>query len=314
MPKAPPAPPKREEMPKPPAPEPKAAPAPKPPKMTAAERKAAALEEARAGVALPSAPKITPTQKRKIDAAFREAKDFTDLVPLARDKSIPLAELLKRAKDIPTQTQLFFARHPDVTTIGWETQGLDKAMTAQAMGTVSNLLDHFPEVKLPRLEANGTKTAHVGMGTIAYVRGKYYKFDQYGRLDRKAIQNTEMVVSTHYLEDAGRTERLRENSHSGHFHDVGDDPMAYILAHEFGHALDNQMDKAGAAAMSSAKRAWLAQRKAGKSTPWTMSRYGQTNPAEGFAEAFADVYINGAKAKPLSTQIVQDALLKGRSK
>lgn len=105
----------------------------------------------------------------------------------------------------------------------------------------------------------------------------------------------------------------------GHFHaDEGVDPIRYVLSHEFGHLVDFAGRGAGVPSATGIRidvQAIQARLLAdegitnahGKeAAAWrkkNVSGYGRTNQDELVAEAFADVVINGDKAKPYSRLI-----------
>ncbi|MGB3413167.1 MAG: phage minor capsid protein [Microbacteriaceae bacterium] len=130
--------------------------------------------------------------------------------------------------------------------------------------------------------------------------------------DGKITMATRYATSRETLKTA-----VSEAGTLGHFRIISEvDPGYYVIVHEYGHLLDYstgmklQKDYWNIAAETAKQekvatsgeefRTWLNSQRSG---------YGKTNTAEGIAEAFADVEINGTNATALSKAVHKALLL-----
>ena len=143
-----------------------------------------------------------------------------------------------------------------------------------------------------------------------------------GEMDgRVGVKNLELQLSSSRMARSAQTDSaFAEDARAGYFN-AGDgvDAYEYMVAHEWGHLVDFASRGESAAGymldVDQVRDALLASEGiSGRGVGYlrwlreNTSGYGRTNRQELVAEAFADVWVNGEAAKPLS-RAIYDALL-----
>lgn len=128
-----------------------------------------------------------------------------------------------------------------------------------------------------------------------------------GYYDGKNIAINKEYFDTDYMNKA-YAEGVKSGWHPSNGNKSG---MEAVIAHEYGHALTNEVGKAmGVSGIDNIATRIVNEAKKGSGHKGVVqlaskiSRYATTSNAEAIAEAFSDVYCNGSKAKKESKAII----------
>lgn len=269
-----------------------------------------------------SPPKVTPTGPTTAERTAKLRKELADVKAQRAALAKQLADV-KAAAALPAKASgriqgsttaaeaasHFTAAHGARTVlIGFDRRGLNLGNAKDALATLSDLLDDFPNAKLAsvsieRLPKNVLAAVFTPRG-----RGGTY-------------ETPYMKIAPGYITGDGSTlkKAIADSNDGGHFHNAdAEHGLIHTITHEFGHVLDSNLNHAGRKATTSAKtKAKNAFKKANPDDHWAkiddwtdanLSGYAKTSPGEHFAEAFADGRILKDKALPLSIEIHAEAL------
>lgn len=182
--------------------------------------------------------------------------------------------------------------------------------------TFDNLLTEFPKANISALqskESKGRAFAWVQSRHAVSFSGPVEPGNISDMLSKRQVTKfatNEMTIVGKWLRERDSlTDAMKYGSTNGHFHDVNiEKPMEYVVSHEFGHVLDFTLRKAGKdLSVFKVRDEFLASKGLDKMSREgrelyreQSSEYGRSDSAELLAEAFADVKINGDKAKEFS--------------
>lgn len=209
---------------------------------------------------------------------------------------------LKKPADMQAAAQ---ARHPDIKWEGFDMRGAKPDFARDVLGTVSEMLDTFPGMKLTHV------TAKLLPGRRVVAQAKAY-ISEFGS-GNDVYETPRIEVNSRYLKDpTSLAEGVARSNESGHFHAV--DPgqeVRHLVTHEFAHAIDYMTQKKLTAAYeqeiakanpytkgTAAEREWRAA---------NVSGYGQSSHEEGVAEAISDALLKGNDALPFSRHFFEIA-------
>jgi len=211
----------------------------------------------------------------------------------------------KTTQEIGAELQKVIGTRGNVS--GFDGAALDLERTRSAAEQTARMFDRYPEVNAdvqvvklgkPYAQAVGSRDGYDG-----------------------SMGNLRLQISSAKLGKRSKVDEMfRHDAESGHFHAHGDtDPMSYIVSHEFGHLVDfaGRGQIAGTAPTPMALRVSAIKKQllsdegivninGREQFEWVkknVSGYGQSNLDEQVAEAFADVIVNGDRAKPFSRLI-----------
>jgi hypothetical protein len=239
--------------------------------------------------------------RRAIEQKRTGATAAPHAAPPAKPATRGLADEIADLKTPAAVQAAAQARHPGIQWSGFDGRGIDLDLTKDAVGQVSALLDRFPAVKLTEIKAVTIRNN----GVMAQVRTPYARDEAGHRIftdGRPLLDVPGMEISAGYLRNPTRlADAIRQSNAGGHFHDV-EEHMAHVVTHEFGHALDSNLQGKLVQAFV-ALRKEMAPTNGKEMLAWNkenLSGYGRTSPTEGVAEAFADAVMKGDDALPFS--------------
>lgn len=241
------------------------------------------------------APKLPPTPPKAIAPA-----------PLAKRSTVDITADVAAAKTAKDVGAAFARKYPDVETSGWGGRNLDIDRVRQAVITIDRLMDKYPGSRLSSFALKPIKSR----GTIAQARARVRRGPPKEYFELGIEVNADDLRVGANLQASFETHQA-----SGHFHATpgGGDAVDYAVTHEFGHIMDfatseqlnvraiqiDELRRIGVDVDTVAARDWMDKQTSG---------YGRWDRSEQIAEAFADVEVNGANAKPFS-QAIHDRLV-----
>lgn len=216
--------------------------------------------------------------------------------------------------------QKWSARGIEFRNLGKSTFNVET--TREVAVTFDKLLTEFPKANISALqtkESKGSAFAWVASRNKVTFTGPVEPGNISDILTKRQVENygiNEMTIVGRWMRE--RDELVKQMGHGAkekHFHDVNlEKPMEYIVSHEFGHVLDFTLKRAGKNFnILDVRRQYLLETKGidkvGREAYEAMlsesSAYGRSSSAELIAEVFADVRVNGDKAKGFSKYAYQ---------
>jgi hypothetical protein len=191
---------------------------------------------------------------------------------------------------------------PKTELIGWDPKTTTVEAARQIATTVVDLVEKFPKVNIEGLRIEPLKT-----GVLAHAEAFYVR-------PGNTLRGVSLVVnSKHIGDDAARADFVRPSIAHGFFHShEAEESLVYTMTHEFGHAVDYTTGQKTRRQVASIQARYAKESGIPKTSPlWglNLSGYSRQNSGELIAEAFADVELNGDKAKGLS-KAIHAALIK----
>lgn len=277
----------------------------------------------KAPVPISATPSAFDRQQKRLDEQFGAVPSAEDQLA-ARNAPIDYArartgvEAAKSAAQVAGALEDAFQIPRGMSFTGW-TGSVDLDSAKEIARASIDLLEKYPKVMLGKINIGGASR-----GALASAHGIYGRATSLSEglaaASARKIAATEIRVSSTVASKTGRAGLVSDVERSkaaGHFHANDADPMYYAITHEFGHILDynsqtvlrkevgeitNQLVRELGIELPRDKtlaefnrhRAQIAELQSG---------YALKSSGELIAEAFADVEINGLRAKELSKRI-----------
>lgn len=256
--------------------------------------------------------------ERRSSEGWRDAYHAANVPPGYRPKTEP-----KRISpdDLPPLAEASLAQMQQILqnhlgdrgrVYGLDDPMIDPQKLRTVVAHIGDLLDRYPMLNIDVVGETWTqgKWKNAG-GAATYAVGRDADGQRRATATKITLNRAFLAKGT----DAATVVRRNMDSRWWNVRDPDTDMVRYIVNHEFGHLLDyhsqNVIARSGKVAAGTELANLARSRGLRKGTPEyetfkleQMSRYGQTKPAEGIAESFADVLTNGDRASETSRRVV----------
>lgn len=245
---------------------------------------------------------VTPEVAARVELAYRKELALIKAEPRVLREVVTVAPKVDRlaainsaksATEAGAALQDLIGKRGMVS--GFDAPKLDAARARETAATIGALFE-----KYPKISANIVVTKIANSKVLAQAGSRTGK-----------VEDLVMEISEAKLKATSKlANQFDAMCSSGHVH-VHDrkavDPMQYTVTHEFGHLIDGTIKPFHFDAVKDEIMAENGWRKHSKEQAAyfraNQSVYGRSNKAEGIAEAFADVEINGGRAFEFSKRV-----------